>query len=140
MSIIPKETIIKQLEDYFQVQLRPIKSKQIMYEGILSNKLKIVVCTPSSKLYPRGNGWVDINMKQLDLFEKADYKIMVMRLEGGNVYYMHLGDLIYYCTPESMVYNKIEGDHWKLYLWPDDIQVLGNKELFKIQPNNLNNL
>jgi len=140
MSIIPKETIIKQLEDYFHVKLQQVKCKQIIYEGMLSNNMRMVVCTPKSKMYPRGFGWVDLTTVQLEAFDKYTYQILAIRMEGGSLYYLHVQTLTPYLTIESRKYNTREGNHWKLYLYPDHIRITGNKELYMIEPNNLNNL
>ena len=80
MSILPKETIIKQLEDYFHVKLQQVKGKQIIYDGVLSNKMRMVVCTPKSKMYPRGYGWVDITTVQMEAFENYNYQILAIRM------------------------------------------------------------
>lgn len=140
MSIPTKLTIVAILEEYFRIKILPVKGTRIIYEGILSNKKKLILCTPKSKLYDRGYDWIDVTKKQVSRFTGFDYCILVLRIEGGNVFYMHFSSLQKYLTAQSMFYNKQEGEHWKLHIWPDKIAVVGNPNAFAIEPNNFNDL
>jgi hypothetical protein len=140
MSIPSKEAVIQQLEEYYETKLSPIQGKRILYEGTLSNKLRIVVCTPQTKIHAQGQGWVDISKTQVEEFKNFDISILAIRMEGNMMYYMHFDTLRPYFTDESLLTNKTAGEFWRLYLWPDKIQIVRNKEMLSIEPNNLNNL
>lgn len=127
-----KEKVISDLEEQIKVDLHPMKSKRIFYSGILEDGNEIVVCTPESKLYPRGHGWVDITMKQYEILDGAFKGILAIRLGNNMLYNLNFKDLKGYLTVDAMVYNKREGDHWKLHILPDYIKVLGNENRFPI--------
>ena len=129
-----KEKVISDLQDQFKVKLHPVKGKQIFFTGILNNGKEILICTPKSKLYPKGHGWVDITVQQYEILDSSFEGILVIRLEGNKLYNLNFKDLQSYLTVDSMIYNKREGDHWKLYIFPDYIEVRGNKNILPILP------
>jgi hypothetical protein len=109
-----------------------MKRKQIMFEGI-SNRRRIMICTPSSKIHVQGKGWFDLNMKQVELLDEAELAILAVRLEGNKIYYADFKKLRKLMTSEVMYKNDAEGLHWKLFVWDHHIQVQGNHQKFNIQ-------
>ncbi len=135
-----KEKVVSELEKYFDVNLLQLLRKRIFYEGKLKSGNGILVCTPQSKLYPAGHGWVDITTIQYEMLDKADVGILAIRLEGNSVYYVCFKDFKKYLSEKAMVNNDHEGDHWKMYLLTDRIKVLNNNNHFLVKPNNLEGL
>jgi len=87
---------------------------------------KVIVCTPESKLHKNSHGWIDFTEIQKSLLEKSDFSILALRVGDNKTIYIDFKMLAPYLNSEAMVNNKREGDHWKLYVWPDHIQVSGN--------------
>ena len=100
---------------------------------------EILVCTPYSRLHKQGNG-LTLPLSNLQMLDKDTNSILAFRVGGNEAYYFHFRDIKPYLTKEAMVYNKREGDHWKLYIWLNYIQVLGSSNLFRIKPNDLEQL
>lgn len=135
-----KETVISNLQKHLSVSLKQSTGKQIIYSGVDVNGKKVTVCTPESKLHIKGHGWIDITIIQKSLLEKSDFSILALRMGDDKTYYVDFKKLVPYLTHEAMVNNKKEGDHWKLYVWPDHLEVRGNSKHLDIAPNNLNDL
>lgn len=129
-----KEKVISDLQNQLKVKLHQMKGKRIFYTGILDDGNEIVVCTPESKLHLKGHGWVDITTKQYELLDRAFEGILAIRLEHNKLYSVKFKDLKNYLTVDSMLNNTREGDHWKLYIFSDYIQVRGNENLLSILP------
>ena len=139
--IIPNEDkVISDLQKHFGVTLYQVPGKKIFYKGDLPEGGKVLVCTPQSKLQPKGNGWIDLTVKQITLLQEATYAVFAFRLEGDKTYYLALDYLEPLLTEDGMIYNDHEGDHWKLHIWPDHINVLGNNKTLDIIPNKINKL
>jgi len=88
-------------------------------------------------LHIKGHGWIDITSKQKNLLEHAECSMFAFRLEGNKVYYLNYSELKKYLTLDSMLNNDKEGDHWKLYIWPNYIEIRGNKQRLLIEPDKL---
>ena len=88
-------------------------------------------------MHPKGHGWTDITEIQKSLLEKGDYSILAIRMEGGRAYYLDFKILEPFLIEGAMVYNEREGNHWKLYVWPDYLEIIGNSRRLQITPNNL---
>ena len=116
-----------------------VPGKQIIYQGKSLTGKDIIVCSPQTKLHDKGYGWVDFTVVQYTLMNDF-ISIIAIRMEGDRVYYFNFDDLKPFLTKEAMVFNVREGDHWKLYIWPDYIQVLGNKAHFKSKYNSVEQL
>lgn len=58
MSIPSKHIVVKFVSERYGCTLSNMKRKQIPYHG-LSKEKRLVLCTPQSKLHPRGHGWFD---------------------------------------------------------------------------------
>jgi len=133
MAVPNKNIVIKTLNETFGCTFTTIKGKQIMYQG-LRGDLKIVVCTPSSKLHARGHGWFDLTSKQVDLLDKADVSVLAVRLEGNKVYYANFEELRKLMTSENIHVNDKEGEHWKCYVWENSIEIRGSGQRLMINP------
>lgn len=140
MSIPSKEEVVAKLKNLFNVNLLLVPRKQLFYSGKLPNGKEMLICTPGSKLHPRGNGWTDLTTVQVSMLEKADCSMLAFRVEGNSVYYVNFIELRSYLTEETMINNKNEGDHWKLHIWPDHIKVLGNAANFYVEADNLDQI
>jgi len=103
-----------------------------MYHGE-SNRKRLVLCTPESRLHPQGHGWFDLTTKQVDLLDDADIAILAVRLEGNKVYYVDFKQLRQLITPD-MTLNYFEDRKWRFYIWENYIKVRGNDKKFDIEP------
>lgn len=137
MGIPLKQKVISELENYLETHLYPVPRKKIFYKGVLGNGKEVLVCSPQSKLYPNGQGWIDLTIIQVSMLNEADHSILAFRVEGDRVYYLDFCDLKPYLIEEAVSYNEREGDHWKLYLWPNYIQIQRNSNHLLINPNSL---
>lgn len=133
---IPKiQNVLEILEKHFQTKLEKVSAKRVFYSGKLDNQKTIILCSPQSKIHTEGYAWIDITQIQTDLLKEHNYGIFAFRLENGKVYYVLFSDLVKYLTPEALINNKREGDHWKLRIWQDHIQVLGNPNTLQKRSN-----
>jgi hypothetical protein len=133
MSIPEKQIVVKTVREKYNSPLSNIKRKQIMYEGVGNGK-RVVLCTPSSKLHISGKGWFDLTTKQVDLLDDADIAILAVRLQGNKIYYINFKELRKLMTPDIMLKNQNEGEHWKLYVLENYIKIQGNEKEFHIEP------
>lgn len=98
----------------------------------LSNKLG---CTlPSSKIHINGNGWFDLTTIQVELLDDADTAILAIRLEGNRVYIINFKKLRKLMTTDITLNNYAVGEHWKLFVWVQHIQVQGNDQKYLVNP------
>ncbi|MBC7872744.1 MAG: hypothetical protein H7Y01_02040 [Ferruginibacter sp.] len=140
VSIPSKETVVSAIEIYLKINLLPVSGKKVFYSGNQNKNKEIIVCTPQSKLHATGFGWIDITTKQAAMLENTDTGILAFRLEGNKVYYIHFKNLKKYLIEDALINNNREGDHWKLRIWPDNIQVIGNSARLQIHPNNITDI
>jgi len=134
------EKIVSELEKHFSIRLKRISNKRIIYSGKDVTGKRMIVCSPESKIYPKGYGWSDLTLVQTELLDEYDHSILAFRMPAEITYYVEFKTLKPFLIPEAMLNNKREGDHWKLYIWPNEIQVLGNKNRVKAKPNTLSTL
>ncbi|GMK39103.1 hypothetical protein PCCS19_21570 [Paenibacillus sp. CCS19] len=136
MSSPDKKIVVNKLKQKYGCSLSTIKGKQIMYQGVSGEK-RIVVCTPYSKIHTIGKGWFDLTIKQVELLDDADIAVLAVRLEDGNVYYVDFKELRKMITPDIQLVNSREGEHWKFYIWGNNIQVRGCLDKFQAVPERL---
>lgn len=136
MSVPDKKIVINKLAQKYGCSFSMIKGKQIMYQGINSEK-QIVICTPYSKIHTIGKGWFDLTIKQVELLDEADIAVLAVRLENGNVYYVDFKELRKMMTLDIQIVNPNEGEHWKFYIWSNNIQVRGCSDIFLAVPERL---
>ena len=115
------ENVISNLNKEYKVNLSKISGKKIIYHK--RNGKSIVVIMPTSKIYGRGNGWIDFTKIQLDILRKYQTVIAVFRLANGFNYRVDMNDLFPLLSQENMMENNREGKHWKLDIWPEKIVV-----------------
>jgi len=112
--------------------LSKLAQKKIFFE----NKSKsIVVAMPSSKVYEKGNGWVDLTKIQIELFKTYSHGFIVFRLSNSTVYYVDIKNLLPLLTQDSMHENAREGEHWKLDIWSDKISVRKSDSFLSVKEN-----
>lgn len=134
MKVPDKKIVVHTINRKYNCKLSSIKRKQIMFQGISNNGQKIILCTPSSKVHVTGKGWFDLNTRQLELLDKADIAILAVRLEGDKIYFLDFKKLRKLMTKDVMLENYAEGNHWKLFVWDQYIQVQGQKQKFYVKP------
>ncbi|MEK4510143.1 hypothetical protein [Paenibacillus sp. FSL K6-2524] len=128
-----KEFVINELSKKFNCTLSTIQGKKIMYHGNSCGK-KIVVCTPYSKVHVIGKGWFDLTTKQVELLDDSEIAVLAVRLGVNKIYYIDFKELRKLMPLEIILKNPNEGEHWKLFVWEDHIQVQGNERKFMVQP------
>ncbi|WP_312470322.1 hypothetical protein [Neobacillus sp.] len=133
MTIPDKRKLMERLSKKLGCTLIPIKRKQIMYEG-LRNGERVVVCTPSSKIHVNGNGWFDLTTIQVAILDDANTALLAVRLEGNRVYIINFKKLRKLMTSNITLNNYAVGDHWKLFVWENHIQVQGNDQKYQVSP------
>jgi hypothetical protein len=101
MTILDKNIVLKKIHKKFNCSLSVIKGKQIMFRGNSDGK-SLILCTPSSKLHPRGMGWFDLTIKQVEILDKAEIAILAVRLEGSKIYYLNFKRLRRLMTTENL--------------------------------------
>jgi hypothetical protein len=137
MGIPLKEKVVSDLQNYTGVTFQKLPNKDVLYIGELQNGSHAFVYTPQSKLHAKGNGWIDVTKVQYSVLDKSEHSIIAFRLEDDKIYYFDFSELKKYLTDETLLNNKREGDHWKLYVWSDYIEVRGNGKRFPVVANDL---
>ncbi|SDG30106.1 hypothetical protein [Desulfosporosinus hippei] len=141
MSIPLIEKVVKELEEYLKTDLYQVPRKRIMFNGILNDGSTVTVCTPQTKLIPRGCGRIELTTVQVSILNNADHSILAFRLEDNRVYYLDFRNLKPYLTEEAAYYSEKRGiTLWQLYIWNFCIQILRNKNHVAISPNRLTEL
>jgi len=133
MSNDVKQIVLNMVDERYNCTLSNIKGKQIMYHGVNNGK-RIVICTPFSKLHVRGHGWFDLTTKQVDLLDDSDIAVLAIRLQGNKIYYVDFKELKKLMLSDIILNNSREGEHWKLYVWENYINIRGSDEKFHVQP------
>jgi hypothetical protein len=140
MSIPTTETVVLALQKHLGAYFSRVPGKQVLFVAQNGDNERIALITPQSKLHKKGHGWFDITRKQKTVLDDASSAILAFRLEGEKVYYVNYSEFESYLDERSMVFNKREGEHWKLYLWPDFIKVRGNENPLAAEPNKIERL
>lgn len=123
MSKVAIGSVIKEFDNTFKVCLAKVQRKQIIFDGKLKNGESIVVISPSSKVYVKGNGWVDLTKIQIDLLSSYTNSYAAFRLENGTVHYINLRSLYPLLDSSNILENVREGLHWKLDIWGSEIKI-----------------
>ena len=108
--------------------LTQVPRKKIMFHGRKKNGNSVIMCTPQAKRQPKGFFWTDITEVQYTLLDSYDEAIVVFRLEGNRLTMCGWDSLRKYLTRSCMTNNSSEGNHWKLYIHDDYIEVVGNSK------------
>lgn len=105
-----------------------------MFESVLENSEKIILCTPLSKFHETiDGGWVDITLIQYELMEAYDNAIIIFRLEGNKLSMVNWLDLKPLFIESCMRYTKNSKEHWKLNISDRHIKVTGNDVLLNAE-------
>ncbi|RKZ79970.1 MAG: hypothetical protein DRQ35_03195 [Gammaproteobacteria bacterium] len=127
--------IVKEFENDFNVRLSIMHGKRIIYDGKTKVGTSVVVVMPASKIYGKGNGWVDFTKIQIDIFKQHKIAIAAFRLSDGLTYYVDMQSLYPLLTQQNMMENDREGEHWKLDVWPNRIVIRNGGETLYVKPN-----
>ncbi len=127
---IPK--VLSFLKNEHGLLLSKLAQKKIFFENISKS---IVVAMPSSKVYERGNGWVDLTKIQIELFKTYSHGYIIFRLSNSTVYYVDIKALLPLLTQDSMHENSKEGKHWKLDIWSNKISVRKSDSFLSVKEN-----
>ncbi len=128
------DTVVSRISKSAGCVLTQVPGKKIMFHGKHRNGNSIILCTPQAKLQPKGFCWTDITSVQYNLLNSYDRATVVFRLEGNRLTRCSWSALKWYLTKNCMKNNAKEGDHWKLYIYSDYIQVVGNSEKIPLIP------
>jgi len=132
VNIPSKQTVIQTLSENLGCSFQPCRGKQIMYKAT-SGTNQIVICTPQSKLHPRGHGWFDLTTIQVQTLNNANIAFLAIRLPN-RIYYIVFEELRKLMPEKAPFNNEREGEHWKFYVWADHIEVRGSNQKFMVQP------
>ncbi len=132
--------VVTEFEKEYDIFLSKVKRKKIIYDGYTNNDKSIVVVTPESKIYPRGNGWVDFTKIQIDIFKQYSIAICVFRISDGITYYLNLNDLFPFLTDSNMMINTREGEHWKIDIWPNKLVVRNGGQNLSVVANAISDI
>ena len=135
MTTVQIGKIVREIESDFNVLLSVMPRKKIIYDGKTKFGKSIVVVMPTSKIYGRGNGWVDFTKIQIDIFKQHEIAIATFRLSNGLTYYVDMQSLYPLLTQQNMMENDREGEHWKLDVWPNKIVIRNGAETLYVAPN-----
>ena len=120
MQIKSTEELVSEIEERYSVKLSKLPRKKIIFGSYIKGKC-VVIVIPYSKIYAKGNGWVDFTKEQVSIFQRYQHSIAIFRLSNGNIYYVDLKKLLPLLSEKNMMINKKEGEHWKLDIWSDKI-------------------
>ncbi len=129
------ESIVSDFWDEYEVELRKIPRKQIMYDGRTTSGNSIIVAMPYSKIHPRGNGWVDLSEVQIELLREYSVAIVIFRLPDELSYYVDFSRVFPLLTEANVVENEVLGRHWKFDIWPRKLTIKKGGASIGIQSN-----
>jgi len=133
MPVKTIESIVKTFETEYGLYLSQLPRKKIIFEGNAENGKLVIAVMPSSKIYPRGNGWVDLTKVQIELVKKYQIAIAAFRIADGLTYYVNFHDLLPLLTDQNMMENSREGEHWKLDIWSNKIVIRNGGQTLNVQ-------
>lgn len=113
------EKVLEFLRKQYSLGHHRLAHKKILFElkAPETNK-KVFLWTPESKIYNKGQAWIDFNERQKMEADKYPDKIAIMRLGDGHLVYVDLGKLIEYFTADALMPpTQREGNFWRLYVW-----------------------
>lgn len=127
---IQESVILKIVSEAMAVKdLALVPGKRILYRGTNDAGETVLLCMPRAKRQDRGFYWVDLTAKQVDLLSEAAQACVVFRLEGRCLLLTRWETLRAHLTTSCMRYSHREGEHWKLHLYPDRIEVCGGSSI-----------
>ena len=129
------EHVVNEFNGKLKTALSKLQGKKIIFEGETNKNKSIVVVTPESKIYTKGNGWVDFTEIQINLFKEYSVAIAVFRLANGNLYYVNLKNLFPLLTNENLIENDRAGRHWKIDVFPTELSIRNGGSVLNINPN-----
>ncbi|RUM43850.1 MAG: hypothetical protein DSY46_07230 [Hydrogenimonas sp.] len=132
MDHISIDKILSVFKNEYGIILSKLAGKKIIFED---ESRSIVVAMPFSKVYPRGNGWVDLTKVQVDLFKSYMHGFIVFRLSSSSIYYVDMKVLLPLLTQDSIHKNTNEGEHWKLDIWLDKISIRKSDKFLSVKEN-----
>ena len=103
-----------------------------MFHGV-SNEMRLVLCTPESKLHVKGHGWFDLTIKQVEILDDADIAILAVRVEGNKIYYVDYRELRKIIAAAKTL-NYSTDVKWRLYIWDKHITIRGNDSKLPVEP------
>lgn len=122
------------MSEALNTNFKSVLSKRVFYDSIDREGNSILLCTPQSKYHESISAWwIDITQIQYELLEKYDKAVVVFRLQGSKLCTINWDDLKPYLIDNCMKYNEREKEHWKLYIYKDHIQIVGNDSLLTVQ-------
>lgn len=134
------EEVIKILETRYNINFTPVRGKKVFNDTHINGERSIVVCSPLSKMHAGGQGWIDLTRIQIDLIEKYDAAAIAFRLPNRQTYYVNYQQISPLLTEDCTFNNQREGIHWKLYIWPERIEVRRNVGALHITSNSFENI
>jgi hypothetical protein len=135
-----QDSVLRQIEERYRVSLSRMPGKKVCYQGELNSNRTLLVVTPESKIHSQGQGWVDLTEIQVELMRTCTESVVAFRLSNGKVFFVNFRSLSILLTEDSIVENKKEGRHWKLYIWPNQIEVRNSSKKLQITPNDFSGI
>jgi hypothetical protein len=140
---MPKQTqdeLVKILETRYNVFFTPVRGKKVFYDTNINGKRSVVLCSPCSKIHKDGQGWIDLTKIQIDLLAEYNAALLAFRLPNRQAYYVNYQQIRSLLTEACIFDNSREGVHWKLYIWPERIEVRKNKRTLNLASNSFENI
>jgi len=70
-------------------------------------------------------------MKQVEILDRSDIAMMVVRVEGNKAYFVEFKNLRRLMT-KDITLDYSNDEKWRFYIWEDYIKVRGNDEKFYV--------
>lgn len=131
MKILERDTIVKMMNDRYEYDLQIMPQKKIMYHGLTTSGKSVTLCTPETKIHNEEHGWFDLSMKQVEILDRSDIAMMVVRVEGNKAYFVEFKNLRRLMT-KDITLDYSNDEKWRFYIWEDYIKVRGNDEKFYV--------
>jgi len=127
--------VISNIENNYNVKLKKVPRKRVVFEGITINNKRILVITPESKIHVNNNAWIDLTSIQKQIFQQYEIGILAFRLKNGQIFYLNFKILESLLTKETLLINNHEGKHWKLHISPilAELKVQGSYEKIQLE-------
>lgn len=140
MPIQTKADVLRAIESRYKVSFTPVKGKRVFFDTSINGVKTIIVCSPHSTTHKSGQGWIDLTRIQIDLMDRYDAAILAFRLPRQQTYFIDFKQLRTLLTENCIFVNNREGEHWKLYVWPERIEVRQNEIALLMAPNTFENI
>lgn len=111
-----------------ETEYQLISGKRIMFNAVLKDGKRKILCTPESKFHEQINGyWFDLTEVQKKLMDSYDEGLLVIRLGENKITKLSWRTIAEKLNENNVHNNSREGNHWKFNIHHSDLIIRGSK-------------